>query len=99
MSNSIRVTPDTLEEQGNVLIKFGSDVKGILDEIDKKINEIDQGWDGLAQNAYTSMYHNMKKSLEQFPDLINALGETTKNAAAAYRKTDDDLKTEFSKSL
>ena len=49
---SIRVTPETLNSQGNDLIGYSGDLADILSNIDSKINEIIDGWDGLAQDAY-----------------------------------------------
>ena len=73
---SIRVTPETLETEGNDLIGYGGDLADILSSIDSKINEIIDGWDGLAQDAYFDMYTSMKESLDKFPELVNSLGIT-----------------------
>lgn len=92
---SIRVTPETLESEGNDLKGYGSDLQEILSSIDTKINEIIDGWDGLAQDAYYDMYSSMKTSLDQFPELVNSLGEATVSSAQAFASVDQELQGSF----
>lgn len=92
---SIRVTPETLNSQGNDLINYAGDLSDILSSIDSKINEIADGWDGLAQDAYFDMYTTMKQSLDKFPELVNSLGEATVSAAEAFSSVDEQLQSGF----
>ena len=92
---SIRVTPETLNSQGNDLIGYSGDLADILSSIDSKINEIIEGWDGLAQDAYYEMYGTMKQSLDKFPELVNALGEATVSSAEAFSSVDEQLQSGF----
>lgn len=92
---SIRVTPETLNSQGNDLIGYAGDLSDILSSIDSKINEIIDGWDGLAQDAYFDMYTTMKQSLDKFPELVNSLGEATVSAAEAFSSVDEQLQSGF----
>lgn len=92
---SIRVTPETLETEGNDLIGYGGDLADILNSIDTKINEIIDGWDGLAQDAYFDMYTTMKESLDKFPELVNSLGEATVSSAQAFASVDEELQSNF----
>lgn len=92
---SIRVTPETLNSQGGDLISYAGDLADILSSIDSKINEIIDGWDGLAQDAYFDMYTTMKESLDKFPELVNSLGEATTSAAEAFASVDEQLQTGF----
>ncbi len=92
---SIRVTPETLETEGNDLIGYGGDLADILSSIDSKINEIIDGWDGLAQDAYFDMYTSMKESLDKFPELVNSLGEATVSSAQAFASVDEELQSSF----
>lgn len=91
----IRVTPETLESQGNELIGYGGDLADILSSIDAKINEISDGWDGLSQDAYFDMYTTMKASLDKFPELVNSIGEATVSAAQAFASVDEELRSSF----
>lgn len=93
---SIRVTPETLNSQGQALVDYAGDLRDVLKSIDAKINEIIDGWDGLAQDAYFDMYTNMKQSLDQFPELVDSLGEATKASAEAFGNVDSELKNSFS---
>lgn len=92
---SIRVTPETLNSQGGDLISYAGDLADVLSSIDSKINEIIDGWDGLAQDAYFDMYTTMKESLDKFPELVNSLGEATTSAAEAFASVDEQLQTGF----
>ena len=92
---SIRVTPETLSSQGSDLVTYAGDLQDILDMIDGKINEIVDGWDGLAQDAYFDMYEQMKESLKQFPELVDSLGQATIAAADAFARVDEDLQAGF----
>lgn len=92
---SIRVTPETLESQGNDLIGYAGDLSDILNNIDSKINEIIEGWDGLSQDAYFDMYTTMKQSLDKFPELVESLGDATVSAAQAFGSVDEQLQSGF----
>ncbi len=92
---NIRVTPETLDAQGKDLINYAVDLSDILKTIDGKINEIIGGWDGLAQDAYFDMYTNMKESLDQFPQLVDTLGQATCGAAEAFSNVDETLQSSF----
>ena len=96
---SIRVTPETLESEGNDLIGYGGDLADILSSIDSKINEIIDGWDGLAQDAYYEMYGSMKESLDKFPELVNSLGQATVSSAQAFASVDEELQSSFKGAL
>ena len=91
----IRVSPEALNSQGNDLIGFSGDLADILSAIDSKINEIVDGWDGLAQDAYFEMYSTMKASLDKFPELVNSLGEATVSASEAFAGVDEQLQSSF----
>lgn len=95
---SIRVTPETLSSEGDDLIAYAGDLSDVLKSIDSKINEIIDGWDGLAQDAYFDMYSTMKESLDKFPELVNSLGEATVSAAEAFSGVDEQLQSGFKKS-
>lgn len=92
----IRVSPETLSSQGNDLIGFAGDLADILSSINSKIDEIIDGWDGLAQDAYYDMYTTMKESLDKFPELVNSLGEATVSAAETFADVDEQLRASFS---
>lgn len=94
---SIRVTPETLNTQGTELIAYADDLVEILGSVKTKIDEIIEGWDGLAQGAYYDMYLSMNESLVQFPDLVRAIGSATTSAAEAYSNVDSTLQQEFNK--
>lgn len=92
---NIRVTPETLNSQGTDLIGYAGDLADILSSIDTKINEIIDGWDGLAQDSYYNMYTTMKTSLDKFPELVNSLGEATVSSAEAFSSVDETLRDSF----
>ena len=96
---NIRVTPETLNSQGNDLIGYAGDLAEILSSIDGKINEIMDGWDGMAQDAYFDMYTTMKESLNKFPELVNSIGEATVSAAEAFSMVDEQLQSSFKSAL
>lgn len=99
MANNIRVTPEELNTQGGDLVKYAGDLTEVLANVDKKIQEIIAGWDGFAQDEYYSMYQNMKKDLDKFPELVDALGQATISTAKAYSEVDSQLQQGFSKAL
>lgn len=94
---NIRVTPETLNEQGNDLIGYAGDLQEILDKVNSKVTEIINAWDGLAQDAYYELYTSLKESLDKFPGLVYSLGTATVNSAEAFATTDETLKNEFNK--
>ena len=96
---TIRVTPETLNTQGNDLIGYASDLQDVLKSIDSKITEIIDAWDGLAQDAYYDMYTTMKTSLDQFPELVDSLGQATTAAAEAFSSVDEELQSSFNSAV
>lgn len=96
---SIKVTPETLDSQGKDLIKYAADLTEILGSIHSKINEIIEGWDGLAQDAYFDMYTTMKESLDKFPELVDSLGQATVSSAEAFSQVDETLQSSFKSAI
>ncbi|MGM9942297.1 MAG: WXG100 family type VII secretion target [Bulleidia sp.] len=96
---SIRVTPEVLETQGKELISYAGDLADVLKSIDAKVSEIIDGWDGLAQDAYYDMYTQMKSSLDQFPTLVNSLGDATVSTAQTFNSVDDQLRQSFASAM
>ncbi|MCI9420623.1 MAG: WXG100 family type VII secretion target [Eubacterium sp.] len=96
---SIKVTPEELSSQGNDLISYAGELSDVLSSIDSKINEIIDGWDGLAQDAYYDMYSTMKESLDKFPEMVNSLGEATVSAAEAFESVDEQLQGGFNSAV
>ena len=96
---SIRVTPEELSSQGKDLIGYAGDLSDVLKSIDSKINEIIDGWDGLAQDAYYDMYSKMKESLDKFPEMVNSLGEATVSTAETFIDVDEKLKQGYSSAV
>lgn len=96
---NVRVTPETLNSQGNELIGYAGDLADILSSINTKVGEITDGWDGLAQDSYFSMYETMKESLDKFPELVDALGNATVSAAEAFSSVDETLRDSFKSAL
>ena len=93
---NIRVTPEELKTQGEDLKRYAEGLESILKEVDEKIGMIDEGWDGLAQDAYLGMYQEMKKSLDEFPKLVDSIGDATVGAANAFAQVDEELQRGFS---
>ncbi|MFS0675161.1 WXG100 family type VII secretion target [Ornithinibacillus sp. 179-J 7C1 HS] len=92
---NIRVTPEVLAGQGNDLQTFAAELSDILGLIDNKIKEIGDSWDGLAEQSYLEMYDNLKQSLDQFPVLVDNLGQATVSAAEAFSTVDETLQGNF----
>ncbi len=92
----IRVSPETLSAQGQDLVNFAGDLRDILSGIETKIGDIIDGWDGLAQDAYFNMYESMRESLNQFPELVDSLGQATISSAEAFATVDSELQSSFS---
>lgn len=94
---NIKVTPEELDAQGKDLIQYAEDLRDVLSSINDKIQEIEGGWDGLAEQAYLNMYETMKESLDQFPELVQGLGDATVAAADAFSQLDTNLQGEFNR--
>lgn len=99
MATSIRVTPETLSSQGSDLNGYAEDLTAILNSIDAKVQEIDGEWDGAAQDGYIAMYEELKVSLNQFPELVESLGNATISAAEAFEELDTQLEGSFNSAL
>ena len=94
-TTNITLTPEELDAQGKDLIQFASDLSDILKSVDAKVEEINAGWKGLAQDAYFNMYGEMKTSLEKFPEMVEGLGNATVAAAEAFSQVDETLQGSF----
>lgn len=94
----IRITPEVLDKQGKELIGFAGNLEEVLKLIDGKITEIIDGWDGLGQDAYYDMYTTMKQNLENFPKLVDSLGQAAVKTAEAFSNLDTTLQSGFIKS-
>lgn len=92
---SIKVTPETLDAQGGELKSLAGELQDTLDKVNTKVGEIIDGWDGLAQDSYFDMYETMNKSLQEFPKLVDSLGDATQSAAKAFSEVDSTLQGSF----
>ncbi len=92
---TIRVTPEELNTQGQQLNNFADNLREVLNSIDAKILEIIEGWDGLAQDAYYTMYQTLQENLKQFPELVDSLGQATIAAAETFSSVDEQLQGSF----
>lgn len=93
---NIRVTPEELEQQGNDLVSMGEELDQILANVDSKIMEICDAWDGLAQDAFLTSYTEMKETLKNFPLIVDGLGKQTIAAAQTFGEVDSQLSSSFS---
>ena len=53
----------------------------------------------MAQEGYINMYQTMKESLDQFPELVNSLGDATISAAEAFANVDEQLQSSFNSAM
>lgn len=93
----LRVTPEVLDGQGDNLKQLSEDLQQVLNDVDIKINEIIDGWDGIGQDAYYDLYTQIKESIKDVPTIINNLGEGAKTAAKAYLDAEEAIKSATSK--
>lgn len=96
---SIKVTPEELSEQGVKLVNFAEQLREVLGNVDSEVQAIIDAWDGLAQEAYYNMYTEMKKNLDEFPNLVESLGDATKSAAEQFSTVDTELQSSFNSAM
>lgn len=92
----IRVTPEELRGQGQAVITMAENIREILSNLETQINTICDSWDGMAQDAFLASYESMKSTLQQFPDIVDGMGQQTIAAADAFEETDSAISSAFS---
>lgn len=92
---SIIVTPEELEVMGNDVVGISEEVRELLSKLQSKVDQICDSWDGLAQDAFLDSYNELKTALDQFPEIVNGIGQQTIGAAQAFAQTDEALQSSF----
>ena len=87
----IKLNAAELKQYGVEIKGMGSQFKDILDEITKKVEEINNSWDGLAADSYAEVYNTTKTTLADLVPAVEGIGKTVEDIAAAWEETDKKL--------
>lgn len=83
---------------GDELMQYGKDIQTMsesfsttLTEITNLVNQINDGWDGLAADSYAEIYNTTQTTLAQLPTAVSGIGETVCSIAQTWIDTEQAL--------
>lgn len=89
--SSIKVTPDTLEEQGRSIVTMAENISEMMNTLNTTIETVSSEWDGLSQDAFYTSYQSLQEALKSFPTTVDGIGNQIISAAKAFAETDSQL--------
>lgn len=85
---SFSVNPAQVEALANN-IRHGADgIQAQLDELDAKVNQLRQSWDGAAQQAYTQAQAKWTADLNDVRNILNQIASATSQISSSYTASD-----------
>lgn len=70
-------------------IRHGADgIQSRLDELDAKVSQLRQNWDGSAQQAYTVAQSKWNADLNDVRNILNQIAAATAEISSSYTASD-----------
>ncbi|MDR2180684.1 MAG: WXG100 family type VII secretion target [Synergistaceae bacterium] len=92
---TIKITPESLREQANILRKHNERHRGAYDNIDSLVHNLVSEWTGEAQAAFLTTFEGNKVSFEKFGTDIDTFVRLMDDTANRMEQTDQELKSKM----
>lgn len=91
MAARITITPEDLRTASTNFSNKAGEIREILNYLRSEVNRLESSWDGAAQDQFFMTYEEMSKNLEQFPEVVDGLGQALSSVAQTLEETDQAL--------
>ena len=87
-SGQIKLTPSELRTSAGKYTKGASDVRTILDSLNKEQATISANWSGSAFQKFSDQYNSLTPKINQFADLLDQINKQLVSVANIIEDTD-----------
>jgi len=87
------MTPDEIEDSARYLYDRQQEISQLVQQLDAKVREISERWEGQAQIAFLEQYDEMLFPVlnDTLPQVIYAMYQKLNGAAHTIRETDSQI--------
>lgn len=96
MAESIVMTPSELRTSATNIDGNRQTIVDTLAALDSTINQVTAGWQGAAQSSFLVSYEEMKKLLNEFPNVLEGISTQLNSAAQVLEDADAQIASAFS---
>lgn len=91
MAGRIMISPDELRtSSANFKTKAG-EISSIIDYLNNEVANLENTWDGAAQDQFFAAYDSSKQTLNQFPEILEGIAMQLEGVAQTLEDTDSAL--------
>lgn len=91
MAARITITPEELRTASDNFKTKAGEIREILQYLQNEVTKLESTWDGAAQDQFFLSYEELAKTLDQFPDVVDGLGQQLSAVAQTLEQTDQEL--------
>lgn len=78
------ITPESLDTMAATLRRELGDIQSTLDELERKIGELESSWDGKARDAYSKAQRDWSAKFNDMKMILNGIADMTERASTRY---------------
>ena len=91
----IKANYATIDQAGSDISDGARQIQETLDAMDAELQQLQQNWDGQAQQAYLQAKAKWSEGMNDMRQVLGAIGSHVSDAAGSYRATDSSAAQAF----
>lgn len=91
MAARITITPEELRTASSNFATKAGELREILTYLRQQVNSLESTWDGAAQDQFFLTFEEMAKTMDQFPEVVDGIGQQLTAVANTLEQTDEEL--------
>ena len=95
MANQIRITPEIMRTRAGEYDRQGEVVEGVIREMDRLLNRLQEEWEGEASRSYAEKYQELRPGFVKAQELIGEIAKALRSTAKAVEDTDAAIAAQF----
>lgn len=95
MATRITITPEDLRKSSTDMHDKAEQIRGILTDLLKEIDNLKSTWEGASQSQFIGAYDDLQPQLNKFPEVLDGLSGQLKAVADTLEQTDEELATKL----
>lgn len=91
MADRITITPEELRTASSNFESKAGELEELLNYLKTQVENLEQTWDGAAQDQFFIMYNELNNNLKQMPEVLKSISANLSNVAQTMEETDNAL--------
>ena len=91
----IKANYATIDQAGSDISDGARQIQETLDALDAELQQLQQNWDGQAQQAYLQAKAKWSEGMNDMRQVLVAIGSHVSDASGSYRATDSSAAQAF----